>query len=342
MRTLWKHCLLCFSLLAASVTTHVVILLSNSYRQRHSYVYREALYHPPVQLPSNDASIDTNALLKKFAASSQDVFVLSSHLLVWLAERMNTEPDKQPRMEVTEDDVVFIVMASLQKRNRVAIQRASWMQWARHVVVIAEGFDDELGIITLPDTVGKTGFAHAQLRQLHGMKWLSENRPDLIGKKWYFLVDDDTWVNVPTLLSYLSPFSSNLPLSFSHIYRFNGMALYNGGAGMLFSQAAYDVLADAVFTAACPLTDLKPGELNNDNILSACAFRNSILKVTSSKFSSYLGAKLLDLRAESSWLDQITVHKVEHALLAEKMFCWSEHYHGKRPPQMCTSHITYV
>lgn len=108
------------------------------------------------------------------------------------------------------------------------------------------------------------------------------------------------------------------------------------------SKAAFDVLADAVFTDACPLTDLKPSELHNDNILSACAFRNSILKVTSSIFSTYNGAKQLDLRAESSWLDQITVHKVQHESLAEKKFCWSEHYHGRRPPQVCNSHITYV
>ena len=217
-----------------------MILPANSHRQRDSYIYREALYHPPVQFPTNDATAagatDTNALLSKFASSSQDVFVLSRHLRDWLAERMPTEPDNQPHVEVTDADVVFVVMAALQKRDRVATQRASWMQWARHVVIIAEGFDDELGIITLPNTMGKTGFAHAQLRQLHGMKWLSENRPDLMGKKWYFLVDDDIWVNVPTLVSYLSPFSSDLPLSFSHIYRFNGMALYNGGAGFLYRK----------------------------------------------------------------------------------------------------------
>lgn len=68
------------------------------------------------------------------------------------------------------------------------------MRWAQHVVAFSDVADSELGIITLPEIQNKTGFAEAQTRQLHGMKWIYHQRSDLTSKKWFFFVDDDTWV----------------------------------------------------------------------------------------------------------------------------------------------------
>lgn len=209
------------------------------------------------------------------------------------------------------------------------------MRWAEHVIAFSDAADPDLGLMTLPEIQNKTGFDDAQLRQLHGMKWIYNSRKDLTHKKWFFFVDDDTWVNVPSLLEYISWFPETLPLSFSHIYLRHQRAVYNGGAGMLFSQEAFYRTAAAIFTDACPLEDVLPAPMNNDNILAACAYSTGVLKVTSSKFGAYRGAEMIQPTNDAGWLDQITMHKVSDRALAEMMWCWSERLHGHVVAEPC-------
>ena len=225
------------------------------------------------------------------------------------------------------------LQASTERKDRIKTQKASWMRWAQYVVAFADAADSDLGIITLPEIQNKTGFNEAQTRQLHGMKWIQNNRQDLTSKKWFFLVDDDTWVNVPSLLEYISCFPETLPLSFSHIYLRHNRAVYNGGAGMLFSRAAFQRIAAAMFTTTCPLSEVPPAPMNNDNILSACAHSTGVLKVTSSKFGAYAGTA--SPGDDAGWLDQITMHKVTDIKLAELMWCWSERLHGHAVAEPC-------
>ena len=214
------------------------------------------------------------------------------------------------------------------------------MRWAEYVVAFSDVADADLGIMTLPDIENKTGFGEAQTRQLHGMKWIYNNRKDLVSKKWFFFVDDDTWVNVPSLLDYISWFPEALPLSFSHIYLRHDRAVYNGGAGMLFSKEAFRRIAVSMFTESCPLQDVPPAPMNNDNILAACAYSNGVLKVSSSKFSSYGGTDLVQPINDAGWLDQITMHKVTDQVLAEMMWCWSERLHGRPIAEPCRTMAT--
>lgn len=283
--------------------------------------------------PSANAT-DMMSVVTNLAKLSRGGFVVGSELLTQL--RRPQSPKKHHSTAnntyntITADDVVFIVMGSVAERQRVQSQRASWMRWTRHVFIFADANDADLGMITLPEIENKTGFAEAQYRQLHGMKWLLSEKPAFAAKKWFFLVDDDTWVNVPLLLSFCSQYSFVLPLSFSHIYRmYNGQAVYNGGAGMLFTNTAFHLLANGVLTEACPLTDVDPGFVNNDNILAACAYSTGVLKITSSKFSTYEG--ILHMTGDildTGWLDQITVHKIREQPLSEKMYCWSQRVWG--------------
>ncbi len=282
------------------------------------------------------ANKDPAQTIRKIAMQSRSTFFVSSQFRAWLHQHLQaTMTDKSP---VSPDDVVFIVMTSLETSNRVRLQRDTWMRWASHVIVLAEGEDAELGIMTLPELHNKTGFVNAQLRQIHGMKWILNDRPDLMQKKWFFLVDDDTWVNVPVLLDYLSEFPAILPVSFSHIYlMYDNQAVYNGGAGMLFTQTAFLDLARAVLTPACPLQDVDKNFVNNDNILSACAYSMAILKVSSSKFSTYEGVLHLQKPiVDTGWLDQITVHKITDGAVAEDMFCWNAHFLGQLSDNRCS------
>lgn len=258
--------------------------------------------------------------LEAQARRSRGSFMPSGQLMSWL--KKSPQNVSFPGQVVSADDIVFIVMASIAERSRLHGQRSTWMRWTKHVVALADARDDQLGIMTLPEIENKTGFAEAQWRQLYGMKWLLTKRPDLADKAWFFLVDDDTWVNVPELIDYVSAISPKLPLSFSHIYlMYNNQAVYNGGAGMLFSNTAFQKLGRAVMTDDCPLTDVDRNFMNNDNILAACAFSTGVLKVSSSKFSTYEG--VLHLHGDiidTGWLDQISVHKVKESGQFEALF----------------------
>ncbi len=264
------------------------------------------------------------------AKRSRTAFAVSSDLVRTLQKSQPNLLSQRQKTVITSDDVVFLVMASIAERQRIRNQRASWMRWAKHVLIFADAADAELGMMTLPEIRDKTGFAEAQFRQLYGMKWILRERPDLAIKSWFFLVDDDTWVNVPHLLTFCSQYPYTLPLSFSHVYlMFNSQAVYNGGAGMLFTQSAFNSLGTAVLTEACPLTDVDARFVNNDNILAACAFSVGVLKVTSSQFSTYEGVLHLENDViETAWLDQITVHKIKDNLRAKRMFCLSETTRG--------------
>lgn len=269
------------------------------------------------------------------ANASRASFAIGDHLHSWLIQHPEQHVTRTEQTRLTATDVVFIVMASQAKRDRIITQRASWMRWAEYVFVFADVNDPELGLITLPELANKTGFREAQVRQLFGMQWVYQFRNDLMNKKWFFLVDDDTWVNVPSLLDYTASFPSNLPLSFSHIYLRHNRAVYNGGAGMLFSNEAFTRIAAALFTQKCSLDDVPPAPMNNDNILSACAHSTGVLKVTSSKFGSYGGTEFIQPLDDTGWLDQITMHKVTNKALAEVMWCWSERLHGHAVQDPC-------
>ena len=287
------------------------------------------------QQADNNATL--SGIIEQQARSSRHAFTPNSEVL-----RLIRRYQSKQYYPVDADDVVFIVMASAAEKQRVAGQRASWMRWAKHIVILADEADAFLDILTLPSIRNKTGFAEAQYRQLHGMKWILQERSDLAARRWFFLVDDDTWVNVPALLSYMCQFPTNLPLSFSHVYiMYNKQAVYNGGAGMLFTKTAFDILGSSVLTDQCPLTAVDPGFINNDNILAACAFSAGVLKVSSSKFSTYEGVLHLDNEiVDTGWLDQITVHKVRDKTLAVQMFCWSESLRGQALDQECQNSVS--
>ncbi len=324
-------------------------------------IFVRAELHNQRQLPRPTTGIDPGEELSLHGKASRATFVIGDHLVSWLAHHPVQHLTRRRRTELTAEDVVFIVMvccefgntkfpsrvgslgfaisprlqASDALKDRVAAQKASWMRWAQHVVAFSDAADSELGIITLPEIQNKTGFAEAQTRQLHGMKWIYNNRADLTSKKWFFCVDDDTWVNVPSLLEYTSPFPETLPLSFSHIYLRDNRAVYNGGAGMLFSREAFHRIAAALLTNVCPLSEVPPAPMHNDNILAACAYSTGVLKVTSSKFGSYGGTEFISPIDDAGWLDQITMHKVTDRSLAELMWCWSERLHGQAVAEPC-------
>jgi hypothetical protein len=98
-------------------------------------------------------------------------------------------------------------------------------------------------------------------------------------------VDDDTFVDVPLLLSFLDGIPAHLPLLALHIH-FNrsdppNLAYPSGGSRMLFTRPALQQVGSVMFT---PLCDVRQGV--NDVTVGRCSKPANIVRVHSTKFSS--------------------------------------------------------
>lgn len=81
-------------------------------------------------------------------------------------------------------------------------------------------------------------------------------------KKWFFLADDETWVNVPAVVHLASQYDPDCPVAFGYVWNNpwpNQLDFISGAAGTLISQAALRALAWQLTTAD---KHAMPGELN--------------------------------------------------------------------------------
>ena len=94
---------------------------------------------------------------------------------------------QSPRF-VENDDIVIILMASEQRADRARMQRETWLRNYPHLFIVGDAEDPSVPMITLPELEGRASYADAQHRQLRYMRFLYEHRPDLLDKRYFFLV----------------------------------------------------------------------------------------------------------------------------------------------------------
>jgi hypothetical protein len=204
-------------------------------------------------------------------------------------------------------------------------QRRNWLREARHVWAFSDEYDFGLSVHTLPSIYGKSTWYDAQHRQLRGMQWLyrqnkkRDNGGELLrGIEWLFLIDDDTWVNMPVFSRFLGLLDSNMSILCGYQAN-NGM--FNGGAGILLSRRAFNTITPKLYSDACPFSDA------NDNTITVCASRSNVTMIHSGRFSFYPS----QITSAVDFIEQITVHPVKDYALVEAMTSTSsEFYAGKQ------------
>ncbi|KAJ3121021.1 hypothetical protein HK098_004061 [Nowakowskiella sp. JEL0407] len=184
--------------------------------------------------------------------------------------------------KISMDDLYFVIMGSSKNKDRIKLLRKTWLGWVKesNFVIFADEEDSESKMITIPELKGKPTYDDAQHRQLKGIKYIYAHNSSLIeSKKWIILVDDDTWLNIPALIRYLIKFDYKLPMGIGwvHLLR-KTTAIYSGGAAMIFSKPAMDLIAPNLYTDVCPFATA------NDVTLSQCVFNLRVLKVKSNRF----------------------------------------------------------
>jgi hypothetical protein len=173
------------------------------------------------------------------------------------------------------DDVLFIVMSGLKEIERLYAVRETWGSLVPNVLAIGEANHTASGMITLDELAGKHSYSDAQHRSLLGLRH-GTTHGHYRHCNWVVLVDDDTYVNVHELPGFLVGWDFRLPLLFGHIWYGPEMrgkdegAWPSGGAGIILSRRAAEMLSAALYTPTCPFLGL------NDVTLGHCATRLGI------------------------------------------------------------------
>jgi hypothetical protein len=187
---------------------------------------------------------------------------------------------------------------------------------AEHVWAFSDEYDG-IFIHTLPSLYRKPTYQDAQHRQLRGMQWLYRHKEEhLKGVEWFFMIDDDTWVNMPVFSRALTLLDSNTSIIYGYQFK-NGM--YNGGAGILMSRRAFNIIVPRLYSDACPFLEV------NDDTVSACARRFNITIMHSGFFSFYPDK----IDRSTDFIDRITMHPVKDHALTEAMTYTSEKFYSK-------------
>lgn len=212
--------------------------------------------------------------------------------------------------------VAFIIMTSSVTKELHLAQRRTWLRDATHVWAFSDEYDG-LFVHTLPSLHGKTTYQDAQHRQLRGMQWLYRNKKKFLdGVQWFFLIDDDTWVNMPVFSRALALLDSNSSVLCGYQHE-NGM--FNGGAGILLSRQAFETITPRLYSDTCLFI------MANDNTVTECARRSNVTMMHSGLFSFYPSK----IESSVDFIEQITVHPVKDYALVEAMTHTSEIFYSK-------------
>lgn len=221
---------------------------------------------------------------------------LNSFLLEEVLTQKLLESSCKSSRDLTLNNILFIIMSSVDKKERVEWQHQTWLAWVppKNVVVLADAEIPGYSVTVLPSLPvdryiqsrfpSPSNYHAANLRHLKAVYWLGKATTGALNNiDWVFMVDDDTFVNVPLLLIYLQDMPAFLPLLFGQIWHqaveVGEVAWPSGGAGMLFSKKAFMRIAAVLFTPSCEMHAPV-----NDVIIAVCAPKANVTKIHSKRF----------------------------------------------------------
>lgn len=242
------------------------------------------------------------------------------------------------------DQVAFLVIGSSKKRTfRLLSQYRSWLSMTRHFFLIAgEPIDNLPNVIVINSNSPNSPITDSLIDSgeilWRSILWMKENQPKLLAKlKWITIVADDTWLNIPKLLDFLSNYNHNYNLAIgqvSHNFLVQNRTFLQGRSGIIFSQRAFSTLTEHLFKPYCRYN--KP---HGDLSLWSCYKVAGTLLVHSYRFHQW------SVDMEKLWryyvlmpnfyTNEISYSYMNNHLVKLKMTCDSAYYWGFEEPQDC-------
>lgn len=198
---------------------------------------------------------------------------------------------------VTVDDILIISKASRECKSRIEIARETFLRWTKHAWIGGDFEDEALGITPYP---GMSSMNPHDVRfgrhLITFMAWLWEAHTDVFDKyKYFFVIDDDTWVNLPLVVPMVSRYPPDLKVMFAHLIvdrnaagrtrAFNdtgGLAWAGLGAGLIFTRAAMKAVAPELLKS-CPWKGVEA----DDVLLSRCCVHYGVAQIHSEIFDGH-------------------------------------------------------
>ena len=213
--------------------------------------------------------------------------------------------DRSPVSALDSKDVLFIVMGSTKYVDRARLLAETWLRWTQTDRVI------------FTETVKANG----QDRQRRGSQWLMANSPVLVKKvKWIMLVDNEAWINVPALLSYLQWFDHRLSLSLGYIWDntwMPGWSSFSEGGGVILSQTAFVSMARAMYGEECPFHPY------DDVTWMQCQKVKGVTKIHSNRFFPDTGTLMIPpyRLTPVEYAGKITFQHINNPVIVRRLTC---------------------
>ena len=213
-------------------------------------------------------------------------------------------------------DFAYVVMGSSALRPRLVTLQARWGAWATAagaaVYYFSDAGDAELNTTVLTDCAmcANTTKDDAQHRSLRGLQHALVHAPDA---RWFYLVDDDTDVDVEEAAAAVADIDPSVPIVAGFVVRARTRwsdvhtAFVSGGAGMLLSASAARAIGAALYTPACNFTR------QNDISIAMCAYELGIPMVHLGGWNRYadLDVKDADCRQSvSEYVGAVSHHNI--------------------------------
>eukprot|EP00808_Paulinella_micropora_P028883 g31483.t1 len=170
--------------------------------------------------------------------------------------------DPQSVVPLTAEDIVFIIMTTDSTEQNARAIKKSWGKGMSNLLFVSDQASTSTtrdNAIHVDDIEGPMVHMDKQHLQIWAMRYIStrEEYAHLRDKKWFFLADDETWVNVPALLDLASAYDPRCPVAFGYVWSkvwIEDFDYISGGAGLLLSASAYSMLTPSFFTDKCPFS----------------------------------------------------------------------------------------
>ncbi len=80
------------------------------------------------------------------------------------------------------------MMASQMRADLAHVMRTSWLRNYPHTFIVGDADNASVPMITLPELAGLGGYGDAQHRHLRAMRFIHDNRPQLLDKRFFLLI----------------------------------------------------------------------------------------------------------------------------------------------------------
>lgn len=247
------------------------------------------------------------------------------------------KPNNVYREPVKSSDIVFLVLGARKLYYRSLSQVRTWLIWADHYYLVTDKpLPDLPNYVVVSAYNNRSHYESAGERHWRSVLWLEKHKPELMSKKWFVLLDDDTWMNVPALCRYLRDFNPDWNVvigEVSHNHFLYNRTFLQGGAGEVFSRTAFAAMARVLFTRGCRYNR------HGDSSLWSCYKVAYTTQIHSDKFSHYSVPveKFPTYYAlyPPNYLSQISFHHMNNYYVKMTLTCDVAKYWNVAEPKEC-------